>query len=40
MTTGRSIQTIETPDFKGGCNYNKDISALEANETPNAMNMI
>lgn len=40
MSIGRSIQTIEAPDFEGGCNYNRDVTALEANESPNAMNIV
>ena len=40
MAIGKTLQSIEAADFEGGVNYNKDITALEGNESPNAMNIV
>lgn len=39
MTVGRTITEVSFADYKGGCNYNKDITAVAAEESPNAMNV-
>ncbi len=41
MATGRpNIETIEAADYEGGCNYNRDLTSLAANESPNSMNVV
>jgi len=40
MAIGRKITEVNTTEFTGGCNYDKDITALAANESPNSMNIM
>ena len=41
MSIGRpNLQTVDTPDYEGGCNYSRDLTDLTINESPNAMNVI
>jgi len=40
MAIGRKVNTIGTEDFEGGCNYTTDLTSLEANESPNSMNIV
>lgn len=40
MAIGRRINEVNFEDFKGGCNYNEDITAVAPDESPNSMNVV
>jgi hypothetical protein len=40
MAIGRKLETLNIDDYSGGCNYDRDLTSLEENESPNSINVI
>lgn len=39
MAIGKRVSQLTADDFSGGCNYSSDLTALQLNESPNAINI-
>jgi hypothetical protein len=40
MAIGRTITSVDSENFDGGCNYSPDLTSLAPNESPHSMNMV
>jgi len=40
MAVGRKLNTLNIDEYKGGCNYDRDVTSLKENESPNAINVV